>query len=186
MGTLRVVEGRSEEWERKGFARQMADQRRAKVSGELCNTLMITRCFLRNINILLTFSWIGKKNNKKKHSSFLIDSKWKKKQNKTKHPKIKCISASKHLFHATPCIFPSFYNCRESGILPRLHRNAHTSFRSREQKQTLSHSLLHTQWSFTLRGAPGIFLGFVLWGWRASSCSSQAWSLLPPVFSLSP
>lgn len=57
---------------------------------------------------------------------------------------------------------------------------------SREQKQTLSHSLLHTQWSFTLRGAPGIVLGFVLWRWRASSCSSKAWSSLPPVFSLSP
>lgn len=57
---------------------------------------------------------------------------------------------------------------------------------SREQKQTLSHSLLHTQSSFTLRGAPGIVLGFVLWRWSASSCSSQAWSSLPPVFSLSP
>lgn len=42
------------------------------------------------------------------------------------------MSASRHLFHATPCIFPSFYNCGEWGILPRLHRNAHTSFRFQE------------------------------------------------------
>lgn len=85
MGKLRVVEGRTEERERKRFARQMADQRcfLVKVSGELCNALMKSRCFLRNISILLTFSFIETKNKNKKHSSFLIDSKWEK-INKTK------------------------------------------------------------------------------------------------------